>query len=187
MIILAAKDFFSHYGFQKTTMSEIAKKIHKAKGVLYYYFKSKEELYNAVLEHEFQNVQSQLSIVVNKGNDAISTIEEYVLLRYELLSKSTNYHETLRADLTEKYLFAEQSMQSFNQFEKNQLQIILKRGEAEGTLIFKDMSATTNLVVMLLGSFDIPLFLYGKYNEYSATIKEFINMVISALKQNIPQ
>jgi AcrR family transcriptional regulator len=41
-IVESATKYFSKYGFHKTTMDEIAKNIHKAKGVLYYYFKSKE-------------------------------------------------------------------------------------------------------------------------------------------------
>jgi len=44
LIINSATKYFSKFGFHKTTMDEIAKHIHKAKGVLYYYFKGKEEL-----------------------------------------------------------------------------------------------------------------------------------------------
>jgi len=38
LIIDSATKYFSRYGFHKTTMDEIARNIHKAKGVLYYYF-----------------------------------------------------------------------------------------------------------------------------------------------------
>jgi AcrR family transcriptional regulator len=47
-IVKSATIFFSKYGFYKTTVDEIAKHIHKAKGGIYYYFKSKEELFNEV-------------------------------------------------------------------------------------------------------------------------------------------
>ena len=54
LIVESATKYFSKFGFYKTTMDEIAKHIHKAKGVLYYYFKSKEELFNEVLKQELR-------------------------------------------------------------------------------------------------------------------------------------
>ena len=42
-------------------LEKIAKHIHKAKGILYYYFKSKEELFNEVLKRELNNVKTELS------------------------------------------------------------------------------------------------------------------------------
>jgi AcrR family transcriptional regulator len=58
-IIESATKYFSKYGFHKTTMDEIAKHIHKAKGVLYYYFKSKEVLFNEVLKQELNIVKTE--------------------------------------------------------------------------------------------------------------------------------
>ncbi|MGD9492745.1 MAG: TetR/AcrR family transcriptional regulator, partial [Bacteroidales bacterium] len=64
-IIESATVFFSKFGFQKTTMNEIAKNLHKAKGVLYYYFKSKEELYSEVLRKELDEVRLELSKIID--------------------------------------------------------------------------------------------------------------------------
>ena len=61
IIIESATMHFSRYGFHKTTMDEIAKHIHKAKGVIYYYFKSKEELFNEVVKQELGRVKEELS------------------------------------------------------------------------------------------------------------------------------
>ena len=44
-IIAAAEQMFAHFGIQKTTMEEIAKKVHMGKSTLYYYFKSKEDIF----------------------------------------------------------------------------------------------------------------------------------------------
>ncbi len=57
-IIESATKHFSGYGFHKTTMDEIARDIHKAKGVLYYYFRSKEELFNEVLKQELDKLKA---------------------------------------------------------------------------------------------------------------------------------
>ena len=70
-IIESATKYFSRYGFHKTTMDEIAKNIHKAKGILYYYFKSKEELFNEVLKQELGTLKAALSKIVNSNKKNI--------------------------------------------------------------------------------------------------------------------
>ena len=51
-IVEIAKDIFARFGFKKTTVEEIAKAARKTKSSLYYYFNNKEEIFQAVIEHE---------------------------------------------------------------------------------------------------------------------------------------
>lgn len=47
-IIDAAFDLFRHYGYRRTSMEDIARAAGVAKGTLYLYFTSKEELFEAI-------------------------------------------------------------------------------------------------------------------------------------------
>ena len=47
-IIEAAGVIFERYGFKKTTMDDIAYAAGKGKSSLYYYFKNKEQVFEAV-------------------------------------------------------------------------------------------------------------------------------------------
>jgi len=49
-IIEAAMMLFEEKGVQKTSMSDIARKLNVAKGLIYYYFRSKDELITYVIE-----------------------------------------------------------------------------------------------------------------------------------------
>ena len=51
-IVGVARKIFTRYGFRKTTMEEIAAASRKGKSSIYYYFKSKEEIFRAVVERE---------------------------------------------------------------------------------------------------------------------------------------
>ncbi len=183
-IVVAAAKFFSHFGFHKTTMDEIAKKIHKAKGALYYYFRSKEELYNEVLKQELDSVKSQLRKISQKGTNPVETLEGYVKLRLELLNNARNYHETLKADFTERYSFVDDVRKDFEEFERLQLKYILSIGKDEGLLKISNIDSTANLILILLKSLDIPLFLQDKYEDYNQAIDELISLVSSGLKKS---
>lgn len=182
LIVESATNFFSKFGFHKTTMDEIARHIHKAKGVLYYYFKSKEELFNEVLKKELGIVKTELNKTVNSDTDSLDILKEYMLIRFRLLNNSPNYHETLKADLFEKYQFVKDVRDDFDVFERNKLTTILEKGKKEGYLEIKSIKSTVDIFIMLIKSMELPLFLQNKYKEYESTIDESIELVINGLK-----
>ncbi|MBN2521769.1 MAG: TetR/AcrR family transcriptional regulator [Bacteroidales bacterium] len=181
-IVESATKFFSKYGFHKTTMDEIAKHIHKAKGVLYYYFKNKEELFNEVLKQELSSVKAELNRISNSNKDYLTIIKNYFLTRLKLLSTAVNYHETLKADFFEKYHFVKDVRDDFTEFEYAQLYRIFKNGNSEGYLDIKNVKSTVNMVMMLLNSIELPLYLQNKYDEYERTIEELVTMIINSFR-----
>ena len=182
LIINSATKYFSKFGFHKTTMDEIAKHIHKAKGVLYYYFKGKEELFNEVLKQELNAVKIELKKIVDAENDSLITLKEYTLTRLRLLHKAVNYHETLKADFFEKYLFVKDVREDFTEFEREQLTIILERGKTEGFLDFRNINSTISIFMMVINGIEIPLYLQEKYSEYESTIDELSSMIVNSLR-----
>jgi len=182
LIVESATKYFSKFGFYKTTMDEIAKHIHKAKGVLYYYFKSKEELFNEVLKQELNAVKSELTQIVSSDLDSLIILKEYMLTRLKLLHKAVNYHETLKADFFEKYLFVKNVREDFSEFERTQLIIILKKGKKVGYLNVKNINSTVNIIMMVVNGIEIPLFLQNKYAEYEVTIDELSSMIVNSLR-----
>jgi len=181
IIVESAAFFFSKYGFYKTTMDEIAQHIHKAKGALYYYFKSKEELFNEVLKQELGIVKISLQKIVNKENDPMVMFKEYMLHRFQLLNNSLNYHETLKGDLFDKYEFVKEVLDDFRSFERTQITLILEKGTKEGYLGIANVNSAVDVIVMIINSIEIPLFLQNKYKNYENTINELIILIVSGL------
>ncbi|MGB4413629.1 MAG: helix-turn-helix domain-containing protein [Paludibacter sp.] len=182
IIVETATIFFSKFGFHKTTMDEIAKHIHKAKGVLYYYFKSKEELFNEVLKRELNSVKANLSKIVNSDADSLTILNEYILTRFKILNNSENYHETLKADFFEKYQFVKDVRDEFDAFERTQLTYILSKGKDEERLDISNVNSTLNVIMMVIHSIEIPLYLQNKYTEYEKPIDELVTLLIKSLK-----
>ncbi len=109
-------------------------------------------------------------------------LKEYTLRRLELLHKTVNYHETLRADFFEKYHFVKDVRDDFTEFERTQLTMMLKKGKDEGYLNVIDINSTVNVILMVLSGIEIPLFLQNKYGEYENTIEELSEMIADSLK-----
>jgi len=71
-ILLAAKQLFAVHGFAKVTMDDVAKAIGKGRSSLYYYYKNKEEIFDAVITIEIKETLSAMEQAV----DQATTIEE---------------------------------------------------------------------------------------------------------------
>jgi AcrR family transcriptional regulator len=181
-IIDSATKYFSRYGFHKTTMEEIARNIHKAKGVIYYYFKNKEELFNEVLRRELDTLKAALLKVVQSKKNSLNILTDYMLTRFRLLNGAVNYHETLKADFFEKYHFVKNVMDDFEQFEHVQLTAIITKGNKEGYLNVRNVKPTVDVAMMIIKSIEIPLFLQDKYKEYENTLHDLIHMITYGLK-----
>lgn len=68
-IIEAAIRLFSVRGMHYTTMDEVAKQAKISKGLTYFYFKSKEDLYLAITKRGFDELKDVFNKTLSKGKD----------------------------------------------------------------------------------------------------------------------
>ena len=67
-IIQAAIESFGQTGFDRTKMDDIAKRLGLGKGTLYLYFKSKEDLFFAICEHNIGEDEEDAALFTNREN-----------------------------------------------------------------------------------------------------------------------
>ena len=80
IILDAANKVFLKYGYQKTSMDDIAKEAMIGKGTIYYYFNSKEDIFVAVLKKASSDIHEMLK---QKVDDAKSFEEKYEIFMVE--------------------------------------------------------------------------------------------------------
>ena len=95
-LVDVARQLFARHGVENTTMNDIAIASQKGRRTLYTYFKSKEDIYMAVVESELDKLFDQMRTVVERD---ISPDEKFVELIFTHLRavKETVYRNgTLR-------------------------------------------------------------------------------------------
>ena len=68
-LVSAAKDLIHRQGFNRTTLADIARESDVPLGNVYYYFKTKEDICNAVIEERRENIRESLQECRCKEND----------------------------------------------------------------------------------------------------------------------
>jgi AcrR family transcriptional regulator len=69
-IIGAARQLFHDKGYELTTVEEIAAMAELGKGTIYSYFKSKDEIYIAILESEFAILEDRMKQAIEDSTSA---------------------------------------------------------------------------------------------------------------------
>jgi len=82
-ILDAARRVFARQGYSATTVDEIAEEGAFAKGTLYCYFKSKEEIYLTALTQDVQALLEETSLRVAQAPSAYAKLSEFVAIRLE--------------------------------------------------------------------------------------------------------
>ncbi|MGP8251334.1 MAG: TetR/AcrR family transcriptional regulator [Terracidiphilus sp.] len=82
-ILDAARKVFAHQGFAGGIVDEIAAEAGMAKGTVYLYFKSKRDIYKALLDHDMEVVKANAVAGVKAGTTLKAKIRAFALARLE--------------------------------------------------------------------------------------------------------
>ena len=86
IILDAALEIFSTYGFRGTTIDQIAAKADMSKPNLLYYFKRKDDIYAAVLEMTLVEWLEPMR-AINADGEPIEELRRYITLKLEMSAK----------------------------------------------------------------------------------------------------
>ncbi len=149
-ILKAAQKRLGLYGYEKTTMQEIATDIAMSKAALYYYYPDKESLFKAVIENEQKEFFLQIEQRIAELTDADTMIMELVDLRHTLFRKFLNLSKfRLNENPIVKPLLND-LYNRMRELETETLTTIFKKGKETGIFQFDDASELALLFSDLL-------------------------------------
>jgi AcrR family transcriptional regulator len=95
-IIHTAGRIFDSLGFKKATMDHIASAIKKRKSSIYYYFKSKEEIFQSVVLQEAKVFRRTIIDSINKESNPHDKLKAYVITRMNIIDTLGNFNKALQ-------------------------------------------------------------------------------------------
>lgn len=149
-ILKAAQKRLGLYGYEKTTMQEIAADICMSKASLYYYYPDKESLFKAVIENEQKEFSLELERRIAELTDADSMIMELVETRHILFRKFLNLSKFRLSDDSKVRPLLNNLYVNMRVIETEILTTVFNRGKASGIFYFEDASELAHLFSDLL-------------------------------------
>lgn len=156
-IVNAGSDIFARFGYRKTTMDDIAQAIGKGKSSLYYYFKSKDEVFKAVVEKEVL----QLSEFINKKIAAEDNPEEqlriYVKLLMTCIADRANFYDVMKNDVLRNIDFIDEARIRYKNQVVENIQNILTNGVNKKLFKLEDTRLAAIAISTAIDGVEVPL------------------------------
>lgn len=131
-IIDTARALFKKTGFKKTTMGDIARGLGKAKSSLYYYYPGKEDIFEAVVFAEMDELLGQIHQSIRKASTSKEKLIIYCRCRLEKLNQLCNLSETLKTEIAELQCLIGHLKSRFDTTHVELIKEILAEGVSKG-------------------------------------------------------
>jgi AcrR family transcriptional regulator len=142
-----ARELFMRFGFHKTNMDDIARAANIAKPTLYYYYKSKEDLFNEVVLEESERFLNNVMMKVPHRAPAVQKIRAFYDGIYENLEIYAEELECVDDYLIKSSPHGKPVIEKMFQMISEYLTPILKQGIEEGTFQIDNMEITIRAMI----------------------------------------
>lgn len=158
-IVGVARRIFTRYGFRKTTMEEIAVATQMGKSSIYYYFKSKEEIFQAVVEFEAKMLKERLTKIIRKKDSPPERLKAYILFRLHHVRTLENFYAALNEEALSHMGFILEIRRNFEIEEQQLVGQILEDGMEKG--VFQQTSSQIGAIAIstMMKGLELPLLL----------------------------
>lgn len=90
-ILSAAMELFGKHGYEKTSISLLARTAGVGKGTVYGYFSTKEEIFNAFCEDELEFIHEQLAQKTNPDAPVLEQMVTIFMAEFEYVTKNPEF------------------------------------------------------------------------------------------------
>jgi uroporphyrinogen III methyltransferase/synthase len=97
-ILEAAADLFSQKSYHEVMMEDVAKMTSVAKGTVYNYFSSKEDLYFSIMSLRMENLIGSLKKQIENEQNSIDSLRSFTVHLYMFMMKYQNFFLMYRKD-----------------------------------------------------------------------------------------
>ncbi len=188
-VLVSADKLFQKFGLCKTTMEDIAREAGKGKSTLYHYFKSKEDIFFAILTREKDSFFQVVQAAIAKETTAKKKIEVFYIKRFETIRKVINLYNVLMAETRDSLLDNGQIniwRKRYDEKEINILKSILQYGIVTGEFRVLKESEMDGLAFIFSSAqrgVEMDLVMYDKLDEMESCLNLLVDLAINGLKK----
>jgi len=162
MLVDVARQLFAKNGFENTTMNDIAVASNRGRRTLYTYFKSKEEVYYAVIQTELSRLFSRMEDVARKDIPPEEKFIQLIFAHLEVVKEAVYRNGNLRAEFFREIWKVEAVRKDFDRTEIALLRRVIIEGLEKGVFDVRNPRLTAEIAHYCLKGCEVP-YIFGRY------------------------
>lgn len=176
-LIEMARHLFAKHGVEDTTMNDIAVASGKGRRTLYTYFKSKDEVFYAVIEEEMARMSQRLRLVATKELDPEDKLVQLIYTHLSLIKEAVVRNGNLRAEFFRNIWLVEKVRKEFDQTEVELIQQIIMQGIRQGKFDVANIRMSVDIMHYCIKGLEVP-YIYGRLGNSISTSRPMVKQVI---------
>lgn len=176
-LIDVARRLFAKNGLDGTTMNDIAIASGKGRRTLYTYFKSKEDVFYAVIEMEMERMSERLRTIADKELEPEDKLVQLVYTHLSLIKETVIRNGNLRAEFFRDIWLVEKVRKNFDRTEVEILQKIIMQGIRQGKLDVVNIQLSVEIIHYCIKGLEVP-YIFGRLGNSIQTSRPMVKQVI---------
>ena len=160
-LVDVARQLFAKNGLENTTMNDIAITSGKGRRTLYTYFKSKEDIYYAVIESELERLSDKLDEVAAKNIRPQDKVIELIYTHLSQIRETVVRNGNLRAEFFRNIWMVEKVRKNFDDAEVELFTKVFTEGKEEGEFDIDNVELVANITHYCIKGLEVP-YIYGR-------------------------
>lgn len=184
-ILKEAQKLFQQFGLKKTTMEDIARAMGKGKSTLYYYFCSKEEIFEAVIAREMGEVFDRVNQAVEKAESAEDKLKAFTLTKIKAVQKRANLYKIVSGEMQDGARCMKHVHTAYDAQEIRLVKDILRFGVKNGEFskaVAKELDILPSVLVSSLRGLERDIFIDARYAKLEPRMESIIGILIKGLR-----
>lgn len=177
-IVGIASEIFARFGFKKTTVDDIAQALRKGKSSIYYYFNSKEDIFQAVVDSEADALREKINAILAKPISAMEKLRQYVKTRMQAVQVMVNYYALINEKDVYNLKLAEKLRSKYDTEEVEIIKRILNEGASAGAFKIKDLELSAIAVITAMKGLEMPLLINSpKADDLESVLDDLLDIL----------
>ena len=160
-LVDVARQLFAKNGLENTTMNDIARASGKGRRTLYTYFKSKEDVYYAVIESELERLSDKMDEVAAKKIRPQDKIIELIYTHLNMIKETVMRNGNLRAAFFRNIWMVEKVRKNFDEDEIELFRKVYADGKADGEFDIDNVELVADITHYCIKGLEVP-FICGR-------------------------
>ena len=155
-LVDVARQLFAKNGLENTTMNDIAVASGKGRRTLYTYFKSKEDVYYAVIESELERLSDKMDEVAAKKIRPQDKIIELIYTHLNMIKETVMRNGNLRAAFFRNIWMVEKVRKNFDEDELEIFRKVYTEGKAAGEFEIDSVELVADITHYCIKGLEVP-------------------------------
>lgn len=185
-IVDATVECITKLGYHNFSMQDVAKSAGLSKGIIHYYFLSKDELMMAVLEKVAGNIESSMAVKMKAATDPVDKLRIFVHACFEVVRRTKEYYQVnmdFWTQINQKEEVRSAIANHYKQFRDTAASVI-NEGITSGNFKKIDPKTYSSFIVALVDGLSLQWLFDNKVFNYDKIVEEAVTLILRSISKD---